>query len=153
MTLAVLIAAATAVPSLLEVHGQSELLMLYTVLERSVMIITLILLATLQFLIVHYRLQLPKNTLIYSFTYAVYFTSRALQTVVLSAFGTTFSEIGNAIAMSVDVACLVVWGCFLSRAGVRTQVTPGKRLSVAEQLRLRAQLAGFNDMIGRLRQR
>jgi hypothetical protein len=153
IAVAALVAAGTAVPGLLSVHGENDVLLFYWIVERSVMLITLVLLVALQYLILHYRLPLPRNTVIYSFTYAIFFATRALAAFVVSETGPRASVLVNVLAMAVDTACLVFWAFTLTRTGIENRVVPGPRLSTFEHERLRTELVGINEMMTRLRQR
>ena len=157
LTIAILVAVfvgtATAIPTLLYRSDAGSVLLLYSVIERSVMLITLILLGTLQYMVLHYRLQLPRNTVVYGFTYAAYFTTRALQALVLSELGTEYSAISNVAAMAVDVACLLVWAFALTPSGAISEVVAGPKLSEEGKARLRQQLASLNEALGRIGQR
>jgi uncharacterized membrane protein len=149
----VFVGTATAVPTLLYRHDTGGLLLLFSVIERSVMLVTLVLLGTLQYLVLHYRLELPRNTVVYGFTYAVYFTTRALQAFVMSELGAGYSTVANVAAMAVDVGCVLVWAFALTRSGATSQVVAGPKLSDEERARLRKQLASLNEVMGRIRQR
>ena len=140
----------TAVPTLFYRRDPGGLLLLFSVLERSVMLVVLALLGALQFLMVHYRLQLPRNTIVYSFTYAVYFTARALQALVMSELGPGYSVAANVATMAVDLACLLVWAFALTRAGVTNEIVAGPKLSDEERARLRGRLLTLNEALGRL---
>lgn len=149
----VFVGTGTAVPTLVYRHDAGGILLFYSVIERSVMLVTLVLLGALQYLVVHYRLQLPRNTVVYGFTYAVYFAARALQALVLSELGPGYSAIANVAVMAVDVACLLVWAFALTRTGATAEIVAGPRLSDEEQARLRKQLLSLNEAIGRIGQR
>jgi hypothetical protein len=153
LVVAGLVGIGTAIPGLRSVQGPSGLLLFYSIVERSVMLISLVLLGALQYLIVHYRLELPRNTVVYSFTYAIYFTARAIDALIFSELGTRSSMIVNAFAMAVDVVCLLIWASRLTWAGVKTHIIPGPRLSTGERERLQGQLLAVNDMVGRLGRR
>jgi hypothetical protein len=140
----------TAVPTLFYRRDAGGLLLLFSVLERSVMLVVLVLLGALQFLLVHYRLQLPRNTVVYGFTYAVYFTARALQALVMSELGPGYSIAANAATMAVDLACLLVWAFALTRTGVTDEIVTGRKLSDEERARLRNRLVALNEALGRL---
>jgi hypothetical protein len=149
IVLGVFIGIGTAVPTLIYHREAGGILLLFSVVERSVMLVVLVLLGALQFMVVHYRLQLPRNTVVYGFTYAVYFTTRALQALVVSEFGPAYSTAANVAGMAVDVACLLVWAFALTRAGMTSEVVAGPRLSDEERARLRSQLLNLNEAMGR----
>src|SRR5699024_1270582 len=104
----------------------------------------------LQFLLVHYRLQLPRNTVVYGFTYAVYFTARALQALVMSELGPAYSIAANVATMAVDFGCLLVWASALTGAGGTNEIVAGRKLSEEERARLRSRLLSVNEALGRL---
>ncbi len=150
--IAVSVALGTAIPTLLSFGTGNHILQLYLVLERSVMIIMLILIIALLFLMVHYRLQLPRNTVVYNSAYAVYFATRALQALVTVDLGTHFSAVGNVIAMLVGIGCLLFLTFTLTLEGAKTEVTAGgTKLSAGEREKLREQLMSVNELVGRLR--
>jgi len=149
----VFVGTGTAVPTLLYRRDGGGMLLLFSVIERSVMLVTLVLVGTLQYLILHYRLQLPRNTVVYGFTYAVYFTTRALQAFIVSELGPGYSAIANIAAMGIDVGCLLVWAFALTRSGATSEVVAGPSLSEEEKSRLRNQLASLNEAMGRIGQR
>lgn len=157
LTIAILVgvfaATGTAVPTLIYRRDGGGMLLLFSVIERSVMLVTLVLLGALQYLVLHYRLQLPRNTVVYGFTYAAYFTTRALQAFVVSELGPGYSAIANVAAMAIDVGCLLVWAFALTGDGVTSEVVAGPKLSDEEKARLRNKLASLNEAIGRIGQR
>lgn len=157
LTIAILVgvfaATGTAIPTLIYRRDGGGMLLLFSVIERSVMLVTLVLLGALQYLVLHYRLQLPRNTVVYGFTYAAYFTTRALQAFVVSELGPGYSAIANVAAMAIDVGCLLVWAFALTGDGVTSEVVAGPKLSDKEKARLRNQLASLNEAIGRIGQR
>jgi hypothetical protein len=148
---AVTVAALTALPSAWTKHGADGLILIYSVVERSVMVVSLIILAGLQVVIVRYRLELPKNTMIYSFTYAFYFTARAIQAYLLAILGPDVSGIVNSVGMLVDIACLLALIVLLSRSGMEVKSLPGPRLSRNELERLQIQMSTLNEIATRIR--
>jgi hypothetical protein len=137
---AMVVALLTAIPSLVRLHDGDRMLRLYLVLERSVIIVALLMIAALQFLMVHYRLRLPRNTVLYSVTYAVYFASQAFQDFLISEGGSRFSAACNVIGMSINVACLLFLAFSLNRAGTSVHIVAGPRLPMQERDRLRREL-------------
>lgn len=151
ITAALVIALLTAVPSVIHLHGGNRLLRLYLIVERSVIIVVLLMVAALQFLMVHYRLRLPRNTVLYSATYAVYFSIQALQDFVISELGSRFSATGNVVGTSINVICLLFLAFSLNRAGISVRIEAGPRLSADERMRLRSELESVNDLVARIR--
>jgi hypothetical protein len=148
---AVAIALLTAIPSFIRLHDGDKMLRLYLVVERSVIIVALLMIAALQFLMVHYRLRLPRNTVLYSVTYAVYFAIQALQDFLISEGGSRFSATGNVIGMSINVACLLFLAFSLNRAGISVRIVAGPSLSPVERDRLRSELERVSNLVTSLR--
>jgi hypothetical protein len=150
IVIAVLVGAGTAVLTLFYRNVSGGLLPFYSVIERSVMLVSLVLLAALHYLVVHYRLELPRNTVVYGFTYAIYFSMRALQAFVLSELGVTYSSITNVAVMAADVTCVLVWALALTRGGTANEMTAGPPLSEEERARLKDQLTKLNDAMAHI---
>jgi hypothetical protein len=148
---AFVIALLTAIPSFIRLHEVDRVLRLYLIIERSVIIVALLMIAALQFLMVHFRLHLPRNTVLYSATYAVYFSVQALQDFVISELGSRFSATGNIAGMSINVACLLFLALSLNRNGMSVRIVAGPKLSSQERERLRTELESVSDLVARLR--
>lgn len=147
--LSVVVAAGMAVPSLLHLGGTGWLYIVYMVIERSVMVLSLILLGALQVLLVRSRLQLPLNTVRYSRAYAVHFATRAVQVFVFGELDRKLVSLGNVSASLIDIACVSYLAFTLTRTGVHAQVMTGPRLSEQDRHQLRVQLEKVNELLGR----
>jgi hypothetical protein len=99
---AIIAAGLTALPSISNLNGASRLLRLYLVVERSVMVIILLVLAAVQTLLLRYGLRLPKNTVYYSLGYGLYFGVLAAQAFFVSELGMQIATIANAISIVPD---------------------------------------------------
>jgi uncharacterized membrane protein len=148
--LSAVVAAGMAIPSLVHLGGTGWLYILYMVIERSVMVLSLILLGVLQVLMVRSRLQLPLNTVRYSMAYAVHFATRAVQVVVFGELDRKLVSLGNVSASLIDIACVGYLAFTLTRAGVHAHVVAGPKLSEQDRRQLRKQLETVNDLLGRL---
>jgi hypothetical protein len=144
---AIMIALLTAIPSLIRVHDGDRMLRLYLVIERSVIIVALLMIAALQFLMVHYRLRLPRNTVLYSVTYAAYFAAQAVQDFLISEGGSRFSAACNVIGMSINVACLLFLALYLNRAGTSVHIVAGPKVPMQERDRLRKELEQVSKLL------
>jgi len=149
--IAMVAAALTALPSIFHLAGASSLLRLYLVVERSVMIIILLVLAAVQALLLRYGLRLPKNTVYYSLGYGVFFGVLAAQEFFVSELGMQFTIIANTITIALAVACLLFWTFTLTREGEAVQVTAGPRVSEEQRQRMREQLMGVNNFMTRVK--
>lgn len=148
---AIAAAALTALPSIFHLAGASRLLRLYLVVERSVMVIILLVLAAVQTLLLRYGLRLPRNTVRYSLGYAIFFGVLAAQGFFLSELGMQFATLTNTITITLAVACLLFWAFTLTREGEAVQVTAGPSLSEEQRRHLRNQLMNASNFITRLK--
>jgi hypothetical protein len=145
-----IVAAGMAIPSLLHLGGTGWLYILYMVIERSVMVLSLILLGALQILTLRSRLQLPFNTVRYSRVYAVHFATRAIQVFVFGELDRRLVPFGNVAASLIDIGCAAYLALTLTRTGVHAQVVTGPRLSDVDRRELRIQLEKVNELLGRI---
>ena len=131
------VAALTAAPSLLHLHGADWLYTLYMVIERSVMIVSLILLGALQILMARSGLKLSRNTVRYGRVYAIHFATRALQVFLVGELDRKLVSFGNVGASLIDIACVAYLALTLTRSGVHAQVVTGPKLSEEQRQQLR----------------
>jgi hypothetical protein len=149
--IAIIAAALTALPSIFHLVGASSLLRLYLVVERSVMVVILLVLAAVQALLLRYGLRLPKNTVYYSLGFGVFFGVLAAQEFFVSELGMQFAMLTNTITIALAVACLLFWTLTLTREGEAVQVTAGPRISEDQREHLREQLMSVNNLVTRLK--
>ena len=148
---AIIAAGLTALPSIFHLDGAYRLLRLYLVIERSVMVIILLVLAAVQTLLLRYGLRLPKNTVCYSLGFGLYFGVLAAQAFFVSELGAQFAMLANTISLGLGVACLLFWTLTLTREGEAVQVTAGPRISEDQREHLREQLMSVNNLVTRLK--
>ena len=148
--LAVVAAMITALPTLLHSSANATTVRFYSVIERSVMVITLVLLAALLFLIIHFRLPLPKNTVVYTTGYAIHFVARAAEALFVGEVGGSSLITGNLVATAVDLGCLTYWFVNLNRQGSNAPLRPKPSLSETQSKAMREQLTDVNDLMERL---
>lgn len=151
VVLAVISAMITALPTLLHSTADETTVRFYSVIERSVMVITLVLLAALLFLIVHFRLPLPKNTVIYTTGYAIHFVARAAEALFVGEVGGSSLVTGNLVATMVDLGCLTYWIVNLNQQGSNPPPRPKPSLSETQSSNMREHLTDVNDLMERLR--
>lgn len=147
------IVAATAAPSLARLQGVGWLYTLYLVIERSVMILSLILLGALQVLMWRYGLHLPRNTVYYSRIYAIHFATRAVQVFAFGEFDRNLVFLGNIGASLIDITCVSYLAWVLTREGAHAQMRAGPRLSNRQRIELRERLEGVNSLLSGLRKK
>lgn len=143
----------TASPSLVSLHGAGWLYTLYLVIERSVMILSLILLGALLVLMWRYGLHLPRNTVHYSRIYAIHFATRAVQVFAFGEFDRNLVFLGNIGAGIIDIACLSYLAWVLTREGAHAQIPAGPKLSDSQRTELRERLEGVNSLLSGLKRK
>jgi hypothetical protein len=147
------IAMLTALPTILHLHGADWPYTLYMVIERSVMILSLVSLGALQVMMARAGLQLSENTVRYSRVYAIHFAARALQVFVFGQLDRALVSFGNIALSFIDIGCLLYLSVTLTRDGVQAQTAPGPRLSERERRELRERVETLDDMLGNLRRK
>jgi len=138
--LAVVAAMITALPTLLHSSANARTVRFYSVIERSVMVITLVLLAALLFL----------NTVVYTTGYAIHFVARAAEALFVGEVGGSSLITGNLVATAVDLGCLTYWFVNLNQQGSNAPLRPKPSLSETQSKAMREQLTDVNDLMERL---
>jgi hypothetical protein len=147
------ISVATALPSLLHIAGGSQTVFkVYFVAVRTIVIELLFVLATVQFVLLKYRLTLPQNVVFYSIGYALFFSAFAVQAFVISE-RPELVAMTNVASTAVMCACLVFWSATLDRQGEAVEIAAGPKVSEHERAELRARLTQLSDFIAHLRKR
>lgn len=149
--ISIAVSAATALPSVFRIKGPAQVLRMYFVAQRTITIELLLLLGAVQFVLLRYRLTLPRNTIFYSIGYALFFTAFAVQAGFISEGGPTFVQITNVVGMSVSCGCLVFWTLMLNRRGESIEIAAGPKVSENEKAELRARLTQVSEFFTRLR--
>ena len=152
-TISVGISVATALPSLIKIGGGSQIMFrIYFVAMRTITIELVFMLATVQFILLKYRLTLPRNVVFYSIGYALFFSAFAVQAFVIS-IRPELVAITNVASTAVMCGCLVFWTLTLNRQGEAIEIAAGPKVSERERAELRARLTRLSDFIARLRKR
>lgn len=146
--LGVIASIAYAIPDLRAGGGQFPLLRVFVILERSVVLGILVFLVLIQLFLLHYRLRLSPNRMVYATGYAIYFAVTMAQDVVVTSLGikvvysyTLFMNAGASVLLLAGAA-------LLSRKGeVRVELEAVD--SSADRVRLQQQLTDINRMLTR----
>jgi hypothetical protein len=125
---------------------------IYFVAMRTIVIELLLVLATVQFVLLKYRLTLPRNVVFYSIGYALFFSAFAVQAFLIS-IRPELVAITNVAATAVMCGCLVFWSLTLNREGEAIEIAAGPKVSEHERAELRARLTNLSEFLGRLRKR
>lgn len=148
MGLAVIVSIAYAIPDLRTTAGQSPILRIYYILERSTVLGLLLFLVLIQLFLVRYRLRLSPNRMVYATGYAVYFGIGVAQDVIVTALGLRVVYSFNLWIVVAAGLVLLVGAALLTRKGeVRVQLETTD--SSADRARLQQQLADINRLLSR----
>jgi hypothetical protein len=148
MGLAVIVSAATAIPDLKSAGRQFPILHIFNVVERSTVLGLLLFLVLIQVFLFRYRLQLPRNRIVYAAGYALYFGIGVAQGILLTALGIPIVVTSDQWVISVAGLLLLAGTVLLSRAG-EVRVKPESDDDSSDRAHLHEQLAGINKMLSR----
>ena len=148
MGLAVIVSVGYAIPDLRAATGPFPVLHIYVIFERSTVLGLLLFLVLIQLFLVHYRLRLSPNRMIYATGYAVYFSIVVAQDVIVAALGIQVVYSFNLWIVAAGNVILLAGAVLLSRKGeVRVQLEAAD--SSADRVRLQQQLADVNRLLSR----
>lgn len=148
MGLALAVSVLYALPDLKGPPGPSPILHIYFVAERSTVLGLLLFLVLIQVFLIHYRLGLSRNRMVYATGYAVYFGVVVAQDVILTALGIqTAGTVGLWTSALAGVILLAGAALLSSQGEARVQLESVD--SSSERARLQQQLADMNRMLSR----
>ncbi len=148
MGLALVVSFAYAIPDLGSPRGQFPILRIYFIAERSMVLSLLLFLVLIQVFLLHYKLRLSRNRLVYATGYALYFGVVVAQDVMLTALGIRVVDtVGLVTAVSGGVVLLA--GTFLLSAKGEVKVQLEATDSSADRARLQQQLTDINRLLSR----
>jgi hypothetical protein len=148
MGLSVIVSIAYAIPDLRRAQGPFPIIPVYVVFERSIVLGLLLFLVLIQLFLVHYRLRLSPNRMVYATGYALYFAIVVAQDTIVTALGLRVVYSVNLWIVVAGNVILLAGALLLSRRGeVRVQLESTD--SSAERARLQQQLADINRLLSR----
>jgi hypothetical protein len=154
MGLAVLISAASAIPSFDVGTRQFPILRIFLAVERSVVLGLLLFLVLIQLFLFRYHLQLPRNRVIYSTGYALYFGVTVASDIILTALLGGQVYVPFSVAVGISGALILFAGSFLlTREGEARAVELDTRDNTPERVRLQQQLVEMNRMLTKVARR
>jgi hypothetical protein len=137
-----------AIPDLSKGNGHFPVIRIYAILERSIVLGLLVFLILIQLFLFHYRLQLPRNRVIYATGYALYFGIGIAQDIVWTTLGIQIPEAVSLSAVALAGMILLTGAALLKREGevpVKLQCSGPD----SERARLQEQLVEMNRMLSR----
>jgi hypothetical protein len=146
--LALAISVLYALPDLNGAPGPSPILRIYFVAERSTVLGLLLFLVLIQIFLIHYRLRLSRNRMVYATGYAVYFGVVVAQDVILTALGIqTAGTVG--LWTSALAGVILLGGTLLLSSQGESRVELESVDSSSDRARLQQQLADMNRLLSR----
>jgi hypothetical protein len=140
-----------ALPDLKGASGPSPVLRIYFVAERSTVLGLLLFLVLIQVFLLHYRLRLSRNRMVYATGYAVYFGVVVAQDVILTSLGIQTEGTAGIVGLWTTVLAgviLLAGAALLSSQGeARVQLEAVD--SSSDRARLQQQLADMNRLLSR----
>jgi hypothetical protein len=151
MGLAIVISAASAIPSFELTSGPFPRLRMFFVVERSVVLVLLLFLVLIQLFLFHYHLRLSRNRLIYSTGYALYFGVTVGSDILLSQLLGSQAALIFSVAVGIAGALILFAGSILlTREGEARAAEPESSDNTPERARLQQQLAEMNRMLSKV---
>src|SRR5579863_3179080 len=146
MGLALIASVAYAIPDLRTSSGPFPVLRIYAILERSTVLGLLLFLVLIQLFLLHYKLRLSRNRMVYATGYAIYFGVVVAQDAILTGLGIRVVDtVGLVTAVSGGVVLLA--GTFLLSAKGEVKVQLEATDSSADRARLQQQLTDINRLL------
>ena len=118
----------------------SRLYAFYMLTERGLLASLVVFLLLLLWFLSRYPVELSRNVLVHSATYALYFIAGSLVILARGMLGYEFAQPVNLALMGITFFCMVVWAAFLTPAGEkitrksRPTWIPGDERRLLEQL-------------------
>lgn len=148
MGLAVVISALYAVPDLRTISGHLALFRIFPIVERSTVLGLLLFLVLIQLFLLHYRLPLSRNRMIYATGYALYFGVFVAQDVLWAVLGSQVAYFITLWIVAGGSLVLLAGAVLLSQEG-EAKVVLKPMDANSDRARLQQQLADMNQMLSR----
>jgi hypothetical protein len=149
--LALAVSVLYALPDLKGAPGQSSILRIYFVAERSIVLGLLLFLVLIQVFLLHYRLRLSRNRMVYATGYALYFGVVVAQDVILTALGIQTAGTAGTVGLwtTVLAGVILLAGAALLSSQGEARVQLESVDSSSDRARLQQQLADMNRLLSR----
>lgn len=148
LALGVAVSIAYAIPDLRAGGGGFPLLRIFVILERSVALGILIFLVLIQVFLLHYKLRLSPNRMVYATGYAIYFAVTMAQDVIVTSLGVK-PVYSYTLMMSIGSSLLLLTGAALLSHKGEVKVALEGADSSDDRIRLQQQLSDINRMLSR----
>lgn len=147
MGLALALSLAYAISDLNGPRGEFPILRLYFIAERSTVLGLLLFLVLIQVFLLHYRIRLSRNRMVYATGYAIYFGLVVAQDVILTGLGISIPSVGLWTSAVGGVILLAGASLLGIKGEVRVQLETTD--STEDRARLEQQLTDINRMLSK----
>ncbi len=145
--LSLIIAAVTVYPDISTSLEASPVLLYMRVFQRILYSALLFFLLVLTGFLIWFPVPLPRNTVLHTIVFGLFFSSQALLLLFRNVGGPALTRALSAAHLGVYVLCVAAWCVFLSPRGERSTYTLGQRWNREAQDRLISQLDTINDAL------
>ena len=129
-------------------RGRLPIIPVYVIFERSTVLGLLLFLVLIQLFLVHYRLRLSPNRMVYATGYALYFAIVVAQDTIVTALGLRVVYSVNLWIVVAGGVVLLLGAALLRKKG-EARVQLESTDSSAERARLQQQLSDINRLLSR----
>lgn len=133
-----------------DVSGRIVTLALVLTVDRGVYFGLTAVILLMSLFLLWYPVPTPRNMVVHSFLFALYFLSKAFVILVRTVRGADLHPLFSELQLVFGMSCLCAWMLLLRRDSEDPQVTFGRRWNPTEETRLISQLRSINSSLGRL---
>jgi hypothetical protein len=149
LSLGLVLALATSSMHMSE-SGQIVTLGLVLTIDRGVYFGLTAVILLMSLFLIWFPVPTPRNMVVHSFVFALYFLSKAFIILVRTIRGDDLHHAFSMVLLALGIGCLCVWTALLRREEEDPAVTFGRRWNPEEETRLIRQLRAINSSLGRL---
>ena len=129
--------------------GPFPILRIYAIVERSTVLGLLLFLVLIQLFLFHYRLQLPRNRMVYATGYALYFGVGIAQDILSAALGVQAATPVVSLWIVAGSGLILLTGAVLLNQAGEAKVVLQPADPDSHRAHLQQQLADMNRMLSR----
>jgi hypothetical protein len=115
--------------------------------ERSEASALVLFILILLFFISRYPIKLPRNNVVHSAIFSIYFLSDAAGLLLFSSLSARGAHLANSFMTCIQAGCYLAWGLLLSREGERTVTKVRQNLSPERERILIRELDALNETL------
>ena len=147
ITLAVLISAASVLPTWQSKGDKAAMIFYYALIGRGIMFSLVLFILLILFFLSWYPISLSRNLVIHALVCNVYLISHSMGYLVRNVKGTTAAQAVNLAHLTITILCWSAWGLLFTRKGEATKMVVRREWSAEEEKRLVQQLTAINSSL------